>query len=991
VAIQGSLEEASLPDVLQLLSLGKKTGCISLTERSMEGSIYLDKGRVSHAAVVNRRDRLGDILVKSGRITQEQLTEAVAAQTREKRISQILVESGQIDRAEIDKFVRAQVEEAVYFLFTWRTGTFTFQSKVKPENIDFLVSIDPEGMLLEGARRVDEWSLIEKKIPSLDMVFRLEKTPLLSKDVTLSEAQKRVLPSLDGKRDVNALVDETGLVEFEVGKALYGLITAGFVKLVERRTRVRHLDYRELLAYLVHEAEFADAGRRREAARHIVDCGSCAQRLKKIHVRRTQGQPIPAEEESETDAAAGAAALADEANGGTDDAEELERRRLADRRAVERRRGERRRPVGTRPAGQVERRMASRRQADQRCGPDRRMAYAYADGRVRSSGGAAAVAGGGAAAAAPSPAAAPRRGRRRNTGPRDVPTQTRARPPVRESTRPRVEPAPPVKEVAAAAKKDEAPLRITQEIAGDFDITVEIPSPQSAPAAPAETPAAAAANPSDATREVPALESAAPPDGVAQQKTKEIEWLITPRESVEMLRSTRLSAQTSAPKEVRTPDTPARKATKSPARAVAKAAPAEAATVETRRVASPKPETHVAAAPKPAPVVPGPEGRIRRSGLRWVAAAAGIAMVAGAGYLLGTLGARGGTDGSASGDAGTSQEMAAETRAPSAATLGASVTGDAPTAAAPTNEPVQPPAAAPAPTQDAPPPSGNQPAVPAAAAARPAAAPQTGPPARPSPPRAIILTGRVLEDGSNRPLAGVTVTLGGTGRTATSGPDGTFRFTNPPVGDIELAASLAGYDERRARGWVSPDSAASIDIRLAAQPPAAAEPVAAPAPAAVPPPQPPAQPPARTEPVPAPAPSAPARVETDPDIISGDWIRIVGSEAEAELGRPIVAVEGLEIESIAKPGGPGRTGVRVVQLLESGERIEVVISRPAFLSRGGARRPGDDRISAVRVADGADGGATGTARLGSYLITVKAPIAGDALKSFMNRLKEHTP
>src|ERR687885_446084 len=109
MAIRGSLKEASLPDVLQLLSMGKKTGCLSVTHRSNFGYIYFDKGRISYASIVNRRDRLGHI--------------------------------------------RVQIEEAVYYLFTWNQGTFNFEADVLPESQDLLVSINPESLLLEGARR----------------------------------------------------------------------------------------------------------------------------------------------------------------------------------------------------------------------------------------------------------------------------------------------------------------------------------------------------------------------------------------------------------------------------------------------------------------------------------------------------------------------------------------------------------------------------------------------------------------------------------------------------------------------------------------------------------------------------------------------------------------------------------------------------------------------------------------------------------------------
>src|SRR3954468_21478936 len=96
MAIRGSLREASLPDVLQLLSMGKKTGCLSVTHRNSFGYIYFDKGRICYASIVNRRDRLGNMLVKVGAISAEELEAAVALQDkrRDKRLGELLVELG---------------------------------------------------------------------------------------------------------------------------------------------------------------------------------------------------------------------------------------------------------------------------------------------------------------------------------------------------------------------------------------------------------------------------------------------------------------------------------------------------------------------------------------------------------------------------------------------------------------------------------------------------------------------------------------------------------------------------------------------------------------------------------------------------------------------------------------------------------------------------------------------------------------------------------
>jgi tetratricopeptide (TPR) repeat protein len=229
MAIRGSLKEASVPDVLQLLALGQKTGCLSIIDRSNIAQVYFDRGNICYASIVNRRDRLGDILVKNGKITQEQLDRAIEAQARQrdKRLGELLIEQGAITREDLERFVRIQIEEAVYFLFTWTQGTFYFEADLVPERQDVLVSINPQSLLLEGARRVDEWSLIAKKIPSLSLIFSVDRERLASALEELSEAQKRIVALLDGTRDVAQVIEDSGLGEFEVGKALYGLITAG--------------------------------------------------------------------------------------------------------------------------------------------------------------------------------------------------------------------------------------------------------------------------------------------------------------------------------------------------------------------------------------------------------------------------------------------------------------------------------------------------------------------------------------------------------------------------------------------------------------------------------------------------------------------------------------------------------------------------------------------------------------------------------------------
>ena len=231
MAIKGSLKEASLPDVLQLLAMGRKTGCLSVNHRTNFGYIYFDKGRISYASIVNRRDRLGDMLLKNGAITAEQLRAAINAQDlqRDRRIGELLMDMGFLSREALREHIREQIEDAVYYLFTWNQGSFNFEADVQPEEQEFLVSINPESLLLEGARRVDEWTLVEKKIPTFDIVFEIDRPRFVQSDVEPTPDQRALLDLVDGRRDVQQIIDASGMGEFEVGKLLYGLATAGFL------------------------------------------------------------------------------------------------------------------------------------------------------------------------------------------------------------------------------------------------------------------------------------------------------------------------------------------------------------------------------------------------------------------------------------------------------------------------------------------------------------------------------------------------------------------------------------------------------------------------------------------------------------------------------------------------------------------------------------------------------------------------------------------
>jgi tetratricopeptide (TPR) repeat protein len=236
MAIKGSLKEASLPDVVQLLFLGRRTGCLSVASEHNFGSIWFEEGWITFAGMLERADRIGERLVVAGRITLEQLEEAMAAQAAVpgRRLGEMLVHLGLVSAAELEHELRRQVEEAIYTLFSWTSGTFSFEVGAKPEVPDAVLRLNPEGLLLEGARRIDEWSVIAKKITTVDAVYAFEDASSSAggSETDLVESERRVLPLINGVNTVREIVDGTGLSEFEVCRVLFGLLSAGRLRRV---------------------------------------------------------------------------------------------------------------------------------------------------------------------------------------------------------------------------------------------------------------------------------------------------------------------------------------------------------------------------------------------------------------------------------------------------------------------------------------------------------------------------------------------------------------------------------------------------------------------------------------------------------------------------------------------------------------------------------------------------------------------------------------
>src|SRR5919206_5098248 len=237
MALEGPLKDLHIQDVFQLLDLGRKSGVLRVTSerRQTAGTVCFDRGGVVAAAVGSDPQPIGARLVRGGKITAADLDRARALQNAGdgRRLGDILVQLAVISRRELDRQLKAQIEEAVFELLRWSEGYFRFEEGASYHAaVEAPVRFPTEALLMEAARRIDEWSRIGSKVSHLRLVPRLPPPEQQGNEVLdLVPFEWEVLAAVDGERDLHSLADVLGRSEFEVARTVYGLTDAGVVVL----------------------------------------------------------------------------------------------------------------------------------------------------------------------------------------------------------------------------------------------------------------------------------------------------------------------------------------------------------------------------------------------------------------------------------------------------------------------------------------------------------------------------------------------------------------------------------------------------------------------------------------------------------------------------------------------------------------------------------------------------------------------------------------
>jgi hypothetical protein len=261
MALEGTIKDFGLPDIFQLIGLQRKTGILTLNNEKETVTVAFENGMVVTADADSKRleDRLGNVLVKQGKLGKERLDEALQTQKQTlQRLGHILSTNDYITGKDLKEALQVQVAQIVFKVFRWRDGHYSF---APADNVDYdrdnFVPMSADFILMEGIRMVDEWPIIEKKIPSFDIVYRAVVDPVMievgaggsdelsglsgprraassTSKIRLTSDEERIFRRVDGTRTVQAVIDATGLGEFEVCRTLFDFLNRNIIAPVGR-------------------------------------------------------------------------------------------------------------------------------------------------------------------------------------------------------------------------------------------------------------------------------------------------------------------------------------------------------------------------------------------------------------------------------------------------------------------------------------------------------------------------------------------------------------------------------------------------------------------------------------------------------------------------------------------------------------------------------------------------------------------------------------
>ena len=231
MGVSGNLRSMQPGDLLQWLSLGQKSGTLVVTSKSVEKRIFFKAGRVISSASNSPREYLGQFLISHGYLSEEELMKAMEVQHQSGiLLGKILVMIDVIGEQDLQRLMRLKAEEEIYEIFLWQDAEFHFIDDELPTMEMIPLQVDVTGIIMEGTRRVDEWTRIREVVPN-DAIVPIVARTIDNND--LDEVQRTIANAIDGHHTIADIVLESRSSTFIVSSTIHTLIRSGHVRVVQ--------------------------------------------------------------------------------------------------------------------------------------------------------------------------------------------------------------------------------------------------------------------------------------------------------------------------------------------------------------------------------------------------------------------------------------------------------------------------------------------------------------------------------------------------------------------------------------------------------------------------------------------------------------------------------------------------------------------------------------------------------------------------------------
>jgi hypothetical protein len=263
MALEGTLRDFSFADILQLISLQRKTGVLTLRAAENLVTVSFQDGCIVGASTLNQHteDMIGLILLKRGEVSEAELEGALRRQEETlQRLGRILIDHHVVPVETVRIALQQQILQIVYRVFRWTDGEYHFSQETDIDyDRDLLQPMAADSIIMEGARMTDEWPFIDQRISNRSVIFRKDnpsrrlevvdssgdyfsdvdfsfsatdnKTGSVSLgDHQITDSQMLVYPLVDGTSSVSEIILESTLIEFETCKALAELLDRGLIR-----------------------------------------------------------------------------------------------------------------------------------------------------------------------------------------------------------------------------------------------------------------------------------------------------------------------------------------------------------------------------------------------------------------------------------------------------------------------------------------------------------------------------------------------------------------------------------------------------------------------------------------------------------------------------------------------------------------------------------------------------------------------------------------